>query len=69
MPKKQISNPKLSVVALSPNEKKQISNLSDRLQGVIVDYVENEKSNNRVVTVVELVGTIDMLKDFIKNEY
>ena len=57
------NKPKLEIVkALHPSEKRQISNLGERLRQTIEDYVDQEHLNGRIVTFAEIVGTIEFLK-------
>ena len=60
--------PELHVVPLHPEEKPQITCLGTRLEQVIYDYCEQENKAGRMVTIAEIVGTVDMVKDTIKGQ-
>jgi len=55
------------VVPLHQGCKPRITNLAERLYHLVYEYVEQEASMGRSVTVAELVGTAEWLKDNIKK--
>lgn len=56
-----------NIKPLFPGNKKQVTNLINRLYEVCIDYCEQEYQMGRIVTCAEMVGMIDMLKDKIKR--
>lgn len=66
---KNQQTPKLQVVKLHPYSNPKIESLSDRLHDIIWDYVEQESKEKHMITCAEIVGTLDLLKDIIKNDF
>jgi hypothetical protein len=63
-----MKKPDLKIVELYEDIKPQIQSLSDRLYETIIEYIDQQISSGNIVTVAEIIGTLELLKDRIKEE-